>query len=58
MESKKKYYRVKELAEYLDCGLSTIWYWKSKGLITSKKLSSRVTVFDIDEVNKLFDEVK
>ncbi len=55
--STKKYYRAKELAEFLGCGKSTIWYWCAKGKLSRIKLSSRVTVFDIDEVNKLLKEV-
>lgn len=54
----KKYYRAKEVAEYLGCGLSTIWYWSANKKLTPIKLSNRVTVFDIEEINKLFDEVE
>jgi len=54
----KKYYRAKELAEHLGIGLSTVWLYAKQGKITPKKISSRVTVFDIDEVKKaLFVEV-
>jgi len=53
-EMVKKYYRAKELAEYLGIGLSTVWLYAKQGKITSKKLSNRVTVFDINEVNKAF----
>lgn len=59
-QNHKKNYRAKELAEYLGVGLSTIWYWSKQGRITPLKLSSRVTVFSINEVNKVFklnDEV-
>ena len=58
MKSKKKYYRAKEVAEYLGCGLSTIWYWSANKKLTPKKISSKVTVFDIEEINKLFNEVE
>jgi len=49
---KKKKYRAKELAEYLGVGLSTIWLYAKQGKITPQRVSSRVTVFDIDEVEK------
>ncbi len=54
----KKYYRAKELAEYLGIGLSTTWNYARQGKITPKKLSARVTVFDIDEVINLFNTQK
>lgn len=46
----KKKYRAKELALYIGVGLSTIWRWAKEGKIRSQKVSSGVTVFDIDEV--------
>ena len=46
----KKKYRAKELALYIGVGLSTIWRWTKEGKIRSQKISSGVTVFDIDEV--------
>jgi len=51
----KKYYRANELKDLLSCGLSTIWLWSKQGKITPIKLSERVTVFSIDEVNKVFN---
>lgn len=53
----KKYWRAKELAEHLGIGISTVWLYAKQGKLNPRKLSSRVTVFDIEEVNKLFDEV-
>lgn len=53
----KKYYRAKEVAQLLGVGLSTVWLYARQGKITPKKLSERVTVFDIDEVNNLFSGV-
>lgn len=52
----KRFLRAKEVAEYLSIGLSTVWLYASQGRLTPKRLSARVTVFDIDEVNSLFDE--
>ena len=48
----KRYWRAKELAEHLGIGLSTVWLYAKQGKITPRKLSTRITVFDIDEVEK------
>jgi len=54
----KRFYRAKELAKHLGVGLSTIWLYAKQGKIEGKKLSPRVTVFDVYEVEKaLFGEV-
>ena len=53
----KKYYRAKEISELLGIGLSTVWLYSKQGRLTPKKLSNRVTVFSIEDVNSLFDEV-
>lgn len=51
-----KFMRAKKLAEHLGVGLSTIWLWNKQGKITSKKISERVTVFEVAEIEKtLFD---
>ncbi len=49
----KKYLRAKEVAQYLGVGLSTVWFYAKQGKLKAKKISQRVTVFDIDEVEKL-----
>ena len=51
----KKYYRAKEVAEYLGVTTTTIWNYAKEGRLTPKKLSPQATVFDIEEVEKLFD---
>lgn len=51
----KRYYRAKELSKLLGIGLSTVWLYAKQGKLTVKKLSSRVSVFDIQEVNKVFN---
>ncbi len=51
----KKYYRAKELAKYLGIGLSTVWLYAKQGKLNPKKLSTRVTLFDIDEAINLFN---
>ena len=50
-----KYLRAKELALYLGIGLSTVWLYAKQGRIRPIKLSERVTVFSIDEINKVFN---
>ena len=47
-----KYMRARQLAEHLGIGLSTVWLYVKQGKITSKKISDRVTVFDVVEVEK------
>lgn len=49
---KQKYMRARELANHLGVGLSTIWLWSKQKKISSKKLSERVTVFEVAEVEK------
>ncbi len=51
----KRYYRAKELAEYLGVTVTTVWNYVKAGRLTPKKLSSNVTVFDIKEVETLFE---
>ncbi|MFK5937794.1 MAG: helix-turn-helix domain-containing protein [Sulfurimonas sp.] len=55
---RKKYLRAKETAEYLSIGLSTVWLYAKQGKLTPKKISARVTVFDIDEVNAFIENVE
>ncbi len=42
--------RAKPLALHIGVGLSTIWRWAKQGKIKPYKISTGVTVFDIDEV--------
>lgn len=53
--SQKKYYRASEVAEYLGIGKSTVWLYVAQDKLPSIKLSPRVTVFDIADVEKLFE---
>ena len=54
----KKFMRASELAKHLGVGKSTVWKWVADGKITSKKISERVTVFEVAEVEKaLFGSV-
>lgn len=54
----KKFMRAKELAKHLSIGLSSVWLYSKQGKITPLKLSERVTVFNVADVEKaLFGEV-
>jgi len=53
--SKKRWLRAKDVAEYLSCGLSTVWHYASIGKLTPKKISARVTIFDINEIDALIN---
>ena len=48
----KKFMRAKELSEHLSIGLSTVWLYAKQQKITPIKLSEKVTVFNIAEVEK------
>ena len=47
-----KFMRAKQLAQHLGIGLSTVWAYAKQGKITPKKISDRVTLFDVVEVEK------
>lgn len=51
----QKYLRAKQMAKYLNIGLSTVWLYAKQGKLTPKKLSERVTLFSVDEANKLIN---
>lgn len=46
--------RAKQVAEEFGIGLSTVWLYAKEGKLTPIKVSSRVTVFDSQEVMNLF----
>lgn len=52
INNKPRFLRAKELAEYFCIGESTVWYYLKHGKIRSIKASPRVTLFDVDEVEK------
>lgn len=49
---KPKFLRAKELADYLCIGESTVWYYLKIGKIKSIKISPRVTLFNVEEVEE------
>ena len=53
-----KFMRAKQLAEHLGIGLSTVWLYVKLEKIEAKKVSDRVTLFEVEAVEKaLFGEV-
>lgn len=46
--------RAKQVAKEFGIGLSTVWLYAKERKLTPIKVSDRVTVFDTDEVLKLF----
>ncbi|QOP42985.1 DNA-binding protein [Sulfurimonas sediminis] len=59
IQTQKKYIRAKEVASIYGIGLSTVWLYAKNGRLTPKKISERVTVFSVAELEELFnsDEV-
>jgi len=53
--STQKYLRAKEMAKYLNIGLSTVWLYAKQNKLTPKKLSERVTLFSVEEADKLLE---
>ena len=51
----KKYLRANEVTEYMGIGLSTVWHYAKLGKLTPKKISARVTVFSISEIDDLIN---
>lgn len=47
--------RAKKIAELYPVGQSTIWAYAKKGLLTPIRVTPGVTVFDISEVEALFN---
>ena len=43
--------RVKEVAQYLSVGVSTVWLYAKQGKLHPIKLSDRVTVFSKDDLD-------
>jgi hypothetical protein len=55
--NKKQYYRVKEASVYTGIAVSTLWWYCKLGKLTPKRPSPRVTLFDIDDLNNLINNV-
>lgn len=46
--------RAKQVANLFGIGLSTVWLYAKEGRLNPHRISSRVTVFDTEEVLALF----
>lgn len=55
LQMEVKYLRAKAMASYLNIGLSTVWLYAKQGKLTPKKLSDRVTLFSVEEADKLIN---
>lgn len=53
---KPKYMRAKELSIYFSLPLPTIWLYVKQGKIESKKVSSAITLFEVEAVEKALFE--
>ena len=51
----KQNYRAKEAAQYLSCGLSTVWLYAKQGKLTPVKLSDRVTIFRREDLENFIN---
>ena len=56
--TRKKYLRASEVKSYLGIGLSTVWLYAKEGKLTPKKISARVTVFSIEEIDNLINTIE
>lgn len=52
-----KYLRPKELADFFGIGLSTVWLYSKQGKIQKRKISSRVTIFNVEDAEKALNLV-
>lgn len=48
-------FRPKEVAKYLNCGLSTVWLYAKQGKITPIKLSDKVTIFKKEDLDRFIN---
>lgn len=53
----KKLYRAKEVSQLLGIGLSTVWLYSNQGKLKPIRLSSKVTVFSIEDINNFIEMV-
>ena len=49
---KPRYLRSKELAIYLGIAKSTVWLYARQGKLVKHKISSKVTLFDVEQAEK------
>lgn len=53
----KRLYRAKEVSHLLGIGLSTVWLYSNQGKLKPIRLSSRVTVFSIEDINSFIETI-
>ena len=53
MQNEIRWMRVDSLSTYTGIGISTLWKMVKDGRIKSKKISTRITVFDKIEIDKM-----
>lgn len=51
----QKKLRAKEVAKIYGIGVSTVWHYAKLGLITPIKITYKVTVFDVKELDLFFN---
>ena len=51
----QKKLRAKEVAKIYGIGVSTVWHYAKLGLITPIKITYKVTVFDVKELDSFFN---
>ena len=49
--SNKQNYRPREAAEYIGCGLSTIWLFIKQSKLKAYKLSDRITIIKKEDLD-------
>ena len=52
MNNQSKFKRPKPMASHIGVSLSTLWNYQKQGRIQSIKVSSRVVLFNVEEVEK------
>ncbi len=52
MNNQPKFLRPKPMASHIGVSLSTLWNYQKQGRIQSIKVSSRVVLFNVEEVEK------
>jgi len=57
--TKTKFHRVKEVAELLSCGVSTVHYWVKQGKLNPPtKLSEKVAVWSDEDIQEFIERAK
>lgn len=54
----QQFYRIPDVAKQLSIAESTAWLYIKQGKLKTIKLSPRVTVIDIDELNRFIDQAR